>query len=190
MLRLIKPSRIIEIGSGFSSAATLDTNELFFNDSINCTFIEPYPNLLYRLLKPEDSTNPQISILPNTVQDCDLSLFRNLNANDIVFIDSSHVVKSQSDLITIFFDIIPNLKPGVIIHFHDIFYPFEYPLGWLEQGCAWNEAYILRALLQNNARYRILYWQDMMFKFFNSYIAEHYPKFMLNSGGNIWIGVI
>jgi hypothetical protein len=97
-------------------------------------------------------------------------IFRSLNENEILFIDSSHVAKTHSDVLHILFDILPLLKKGVLIHFHDILWPFEYPKIWLDQGRAWNEAYFLRAFLQYNKSFEILY--------FNSFMEFHHNDFL------------
>jgi len=119
MIRHFKPQRIIEVGSGFSSALMLDTNEVFFSDSIQLTFIEPNPDRLYSLLKPMDKERHQ-TIVTN-LQNVSLDVFDQLNTNDILFIDSSHVSKTGSDVHRVLFDILPRLKKGVLIHIHDIF---------------------------------------------------------------------
>jgi hypothetical protein len=185
MLRHLKPRRVIEIGSGYSSAVTLDTNELFLGGQVQCTFIEPYPAVLHSLLKPTDL--PTTEVLPVPLQEVELSLFHDLKANDVLFVDSTHVSKIGSDVNRIFFEILPELRPGVFIHFHDIFFPFEYPREWLEEGRAWNEAYLLRSFLQYNASFEI--------KLFNTYLAVHhrdllaqwFPLCLRNTGGSIWL---
>jgi hypothetical protein len=153
LLRHIRPRRVIEVGSGYSSCVLLDTNERFLGHSINCTFIEPYPQLLMSLLDANDRA--RMTLMARNLQDVDPGIFRELEPNDILFIDSSHVVKTHSDVNHIFFEVLPRLQDGVYIHFHDIFYPFEYPKEWVYQGRAWNEAYVLRAFLQENTRYSI-----------------------------------
>jgi predicted O-methyltransferase YrrM len=89
LINLVKPKRIVEVGSGYSSCVILDTNEQVFQRSINCAFVEPYPELLESLLKKEDRSS--VRILPHKVQDVDLELFTALGSGDILFIDSSHV---------------------------------------------------------------------------------------------------
>lgn len=184
MIRHFSPKQIIEIGSGFSSAIMLDTNEFFFNNSINLTFIEPYPNRLKSLFKSADEKST--TLLESNVQDIDLKTFEKLNPNDIFFIDSSHVVKTGSDLNFILFEILPRLKSGVFIHFHDIFYPFEYPKDWVFNGFNWNEDYFLRAFLMHNNEYEI--------KLFSHYLHLHQKDVFKNInlcynnyGGNFWI---
>jgi methyltransferase family protein len=153
MLRHLKPRHVIEIGCGYSSCLLLDTNERFFRNSIACTFIEPYPQLLLSLMKEPDRS--RVTVIPTKLQDVDPDVFTCLEPNDVLFVDSSHVSKTGSDVNHVFFDILPRLAPGVYIHFHDIFHPFEYPKAWVYQGRAWNEAYLLRAFLQYNDAYAI-----------------------------------
>ena len=94
------------------------------------------------------------------VQNVKLIEFEKLEPNDLLFIDSSHISKIGSDLNYLLFEVLPSLKPGVIIHFHDILYPFEYPYEWIEKGIYWNEAYLLKAFLMHNKNYEILLFND------------------------------
>ncbi len=112
MIRHLSPKRIIEVGSGFSSCVTLDTNELFFNNSISTTFIEPYPHLLMSLVKANDKE--RIRLLHDRLQDVDVREFEALQANDILFIDSTHVSKVNSDVNRIFFEILRAFLPESI----------------------------------------------------------------------------
>jgi hypothetical protein len=185
MLRLIRPRRLIEVGCGYSSAMALDTNELCLDNSVRMTFVEPYPQLLYDLMNPGDKE--RVTIVPSRLQDLDPEFFLQLEANDILFIDSTHVSKVDSDVNYIFFELLPRLKSGVYIHFHDVFYPFEYPKEWVYEGRAWQELYMLRAFLQDNPRYEIVYFQDFMFGRHRRYFEDHLPLFLKNSGGNIWL---
>jgi len=154
MIRHLKPKKIIEVGSGFSSSVTLDTNELFMGNSINCTFIEPYPERLESLLK--DTDRKSVLIYKKRLQEIPVDVFLELDENDILLIDSTHVSKFNSDVNYIFHKILPMLNNGVYIHFHDIFYPFEYPSEWLLKGRAWNEQYMLRAFMEYNNRFKIV----------------------------------
>jgi hypothetical protein len=185
MIRHLKPNRIIEVGSGFSSCMILDTNELFFDGSIATTFIEPYPELLMSLLK--DSDNDRIRTIPSRLQDVDPGEFNALQANDILFIDSTHVSKINSDVNRIIFDILPRLSSGVHVHFHDIFFPFEYPREWLLEGRAWNEAYLLRAFLQFNRTFRVVLMNSYMERFHHQFFEENLPFCLKNTGASIWI---
>jgi hypothetical protein len=162
-MRHFRPKRIVEVGSGFSSALMLDVNERYFDGDIKFTFIEPYPDRLFPLLSDRDRQLHEV--VTRVVQQVDSNIFNNLNEGDILFIDSSHVAKTHSDVLHILFNVLPNLKNGVIVHFHDILWPFEYPESWITAGRAWNEAYFLRVFLQYNPIFEIL--------FFNSYMELH-----------------
>jgi len=184
MIREFKPKNIIEIGSGFSSCVMLDTSDYFFNGELNLTFIEPYPELLHSLLKKGDNRR---AIIPKKVQEVDKNIFCGLEANDILFIDSTHVSKLNSDVNMIIFEILASLQKGVLIHFHDIFWPFEYPKEWVREGRAWNEAYILRAFLEFNESFEIFFFSNYLHKYQHKWIKENMPLYLKNAGGNIWI---
>lgn len=184
MIRHLKPKRIIEIGSGFSSAIMLDTNEQSFSGSIKLCFIDPYPERLYGLLNEHDKQHCQVIV--NDVQAVPLELYMDLDAGDILFVDSSHVVKTGSDLHHILFNILPVLRPGVFIHFHDIFFPFEYPKAWVMAGRNWNENYVLRAFLMYNDKFRIRLFSDFLYK--RHTIAYWYVPLAYNvQGSSLWI---
>jgi hypothetical protein len=185
MIRHAHPKQIIEVGSGHSSCAILDTNERFFENRIACTFVEPYPDALRSLLFPDDLERNRL--LTCRLQDLDLSNFRALEANDILFVDSTHVAKIGSDVNYIFAEILPVLAPGVYVHFHDIFYPFEYPKGWIYQGCAWTEAYMLRSFLTFNRTYEIVLFNTFLERFHRDRFERCMPLCLKNEGGSIWI---
>lgn len=185
MLRHYRPQQIIEVGSGFSSALMLDTNDLFFSKRMAFTFIEPHTERLFSLLNSEDKSRH--TTISDIVQTVPVDRFAALCAGDILFIDSSHVAKIGSDVVHLITNVLPQLNAGVIIHFHDVFWPFEYPEEWIRDGIAWNENYMLKAFLQFNLNFKIL--------FFNSYLAIHHrnlmeqklPLFLKNTGGSLWI---
>jgi len=179
-----KPKQIIEIGSGFSSSVMLDTNEHFFKNSIKLTFIEPYIDRLKSLLKENDYETT--TIIEKDVQGVNVEVFEKLNAGDILFIDSTHVVKTGSDVNYIFFEILPKLKSGVLIHFHDIFYPFEYPKDWVFKGRNWNEDYFLRAFLMYNNEFEIKLFSDYLHKH-HKHIFDNMSLCFKNAGGNLWL---
>lgn len=185
MLRLIRPRRVIEVGSGYSSAMMLDTNERFFQNGIELTFIDPYPDRLYSLMKPQDTD--RVAVIPSKLQNLNPSLFEKLGPNDMLFVDSTHVSKVDSDVNVIFFEILPRLQKGVHIHFHDVIYPFEYVKEWVYEGRAWQELYLLRAFLQDNPRYSIEYFQDFMFARHREFFEQHLPLCLKDSGGAFWI---
>ncbi len=187
IIRHFQPNEIIEIGCGFSSAIILDTGELFFKNKIQYNFIDPNPQRLLSFLKENDKKNPRIKIVDSCVQDVDLDLFKQLEENDILFVDSSHVSKTGSDVNYILFDILPNLDSGVLIHFHDILYPFEYPKEWVLEGRAWNESYILRAFLQYNSKFKIVLFNTFLEHYYENWFSENMPLCLKEKGGSIWL---
>jgi|WetSurSiteA1Bulk_404760.scaffolds.fasta_scaffold00147_2 hypothetical protein len=184
-IRYLKPKKIIDIGSGYSSCVILDTNELYFNNAINCTFIDPYPERLLAFIKERD--RQKIEIIPKKLQEIDIDFFSQLSSDDLLVIDSTHVSKVNSDVNYLFFHILPLLKRGIYIHFHDIFYPFEYPKEWIYQGFAWNESYMLRAFLQYNTAFRIQFFSSYMFHFYRKEYVEEMPRCTEKIGGSIYI---
>ena len=185
MIRQLHPKRIVEVGSGFSSCAILDTNEHFFDGAIDCTFIDPYPAQFRSMLTAADSKG--IRILEQRVQDADTRLFETLESGDILFVDSTHVAKTGSDVNHLLFTILPVLRKGVIVHFHDIIYPFEYPREWIVEGRAWNETYMLRAFLEFNAGFTILFFNTYLERFYEDRFQHEMPLCLRNRGGSIWL---
>lgn len=168
MMQIHRPKRVVEVGSGFSSAVMLDAAQ-FHGCDTKFTFIEPYPERLKSLLRPDDYAN--VRIIEQPVQDVGLEVFQQLEANDLLFIDSSHVVKPGSDLADLFFRVVPVLKPGCLVHFHDIFYPEVYPRDWQLQGISWNETFFLRAFLMFNDSFRVV--------FFNAYAQREFREMLV-----------
>ena len=152
MLRRLQPKRWIEIGSGFSSAALLDTLDRHPEIATRLLFVDPDPTRVNALLRPAD--HARCEYLQQRVQDVPLSRFEELQSGDVLFIDSSHVSKVASDVNWLFFEVVPRLRSGVYVHVHDIPPSFEYSREWIEAGWAWNEAYLLRAFLMCNREFR------------------------------------
>jgi len=183
-IQYFKPASIIEVGSGFSSLVIADVNMRFFKNKITFTCIEPYPRQFLR-----DGVNGVTTLLVNKVEDIEATFFDCLNENDILFIDSSHVSKTGSDVNYLFFDILPRLKPGVVVHIHDIFLPDEYPKQWvINEGRNWNEQYLLRAFLQYNSDWEVLWAAHFMG---TRYVKEVQKIFIdyqkCGPGGSFWI---
>ena len=143
LIRHLKPQRIIEIGGGYSTR--IATKALSRNEKGSLTCIEPHPE--QRLLEAD----LKIELIPKRVEEIDVSFFSDLEANDILFIDSSHTVKFGSDVCYEFLEVLPSLNRGVWIHVHDIFFPHDYPADWLlNRRLALNEQYLLEAFLAFN----------------------------------------
>ena len=183
MLRHVRPRRIVEVGSGYSSALILDTVDRYLPDT-TVTFVEPYPALVEGLLRADDER--RVTIHRRPVQDVDPAVFAALQAGDVLFIDSTHVVKAGSDVNHLLFEVLPRLAVGVWVHLHDIFFPFEYPEAWVREGRAWHEAYLLRAFLYRNDAFAIRWFQDMLWARHREALAG-LPWVARNPGANIWL---
>jgi hypothetical protein len=116
-----------------------------------------------------------------------LNIFRELEKGVILFIDTTHVSKCNSDVNYIIHEIPPVLPEGVYIHFYGIFYPFEYPKEWFLKGCAWNGQYILRAFLEYNERYKIVLFNTYPQNMYEDELKERFPLIYKNTGGSMWI---
>jgi hypothetical protein len=184
-LRHTQPRRIIEVGSGFSSAVMLDTVDRFFGHRPEITLIEPFPVNLRTLLRPQDYS--AITLIEDTVQHVPIETFKALQPGDLLFIDSSHVMKCGSDVQFLFFDVLPQLPIGVFVHFHDVFDSFEYPAEWLRKGWFWNEDYVLRAFLSFNDAWQIRLFGNFAVRVFGEYLGEKMPLCLKNPGGSLYL---
>jgi len=153
MIRLFKPRKILEIGSGNSTLMALNAIKQNKEDDpdyvCQITCVEPYENHWLEKL--------DVKVLREKVENLDKELFRGLGANDILFIDSTHIIRPQGDVLFEYQEILPILRPGVIIHIHDIFTPKNYPEDWVSRRVIfWNEQYLLEAFLTFNDKYKII----------------------------------
>ncbi len=158
IVRKFRPKRIVEIGAGFSTYTSCQALEKNRQESPSApagtlTAIDPYP------FGTITNGFPGLGkVIEARVQDVPLSEFENLEANDILFIDSSHVLKTGSDVQYEYLEILPRIKPGVLVHFHDIFIPGDYPREWIiENRWFWNESYLVQAFLQFNESFEVVW---------------------------------
>jgi len=180
------PVKYVEIGCGFSTCAAMDANEHFLRGKVEMTLVEPFPDLLLNLIG--EQCPPRFRLIRSKLQAVPVEEFTKLEAGDILFIDSSHVGKTGSDVVHYLFHILPRLRPGVLIHIHDIFYPFEYPRAWVvNENRSWNEAYLLRAFLSGNLHFRVLYSSDFFFKCRRNLVAAKMPLCIEHRGGSLWL---
>ena len=183
MLRHLRPRRIVEVGSGYSSAMILDTMDGWLGGT-ELTLIEPHPELVRGVLRPEDEA--RVAIHEVAVQDVSLHVFDRLEQGDVLFVDSTHVVKAGSDVNHLVFEVLPRLRAGVWIHLHDVFFPFEYPEAWVREGRAWHEAYLVRAFLAFNGTFEIRWFQDFLWSRHRE-LLERIPWVAHNPGANLWL---
>lgn len=168
-IRNFKPTRIIEIGAGFSTKIALLALQANQNENPNdyseLICIEPFEN--------EWLEKTSANIIRKKVEDCELRLFTELNANDILFIDSSHQIKPEGDVLFIYLQILPQLRSGVIIHIHDIFYPRDYPPRLIiDAHSFWNEQYLLEAFLSYNNEFEVIFPQNHLFRDYENKMKE------------------
>jgi len=173
-IRHFKPKQIIEIGSGFS---TLFANHAICQNSeeTKLTCIEPYPS---SFLEELTSENENIQIIPKKLQDIDISFFSNLKANDILFIDSTHMLRTGSDVQVEYCEILPRLASGVLIHVHDISLPKHYPSVYFDNELFWNEQYLLQAFLTFNSRFEIIWAGNYMMLNYPDLLINKFPEFL------------
>jgi hypothetical protein len=114
-------------------------------------------------------------------------VFASLGAGDVLFVDSTHVARTGSDVNRIFFEILPSLAPGVLVHVHDVFPGFEYPAPWVLEGRGWSEQYVLRAFLQYNAAFGVYWWPTLLNAAATPEQHEKHPVLERLAGGSIWL---
>lgn len=181
MVRHFQPRLIIEVGSGFSSlvlgAAAAE------NDSASIISIEPFPREFLRKGFPGLR-----SLIEKKVQDIDLTFFSQLESGDILFIDSSHTVKIGGDVNYLFLEVMPRLKPGVIVHVHDIFLPFDYRRDWvLDEFRFWTEQYLLQAFMMFNSEFEVLMANSYLNHYHQEDLKAAFPNLPSWEGGSFWI---
>jgi len=192
MIRENKPRRYIEVGSGLStyycSLAAQRIREEGNQLKIIC--VEPYPyDALYRI--------PQVEVIKKEVQDIDISFFEQLESGDVLFIDSSHIIKIDGDVPFLFLEVIPRLKKGVIVHIHDVPFPYNIPFPpeiWVlgRMPYFWNEAMLLQAFICYNDTYKIIFSAPLLRFYEETFLSENVPDYEPisknpNSFSSLWI---
>lgn len=149
MIRDRRPGRMIEIGCGWSTivtAAAVSENQ----GGTELVCVDPYPRSFLSAITQVSSLRAE------KVEHTPLSMFEDLTRGDVLFIDSSHVAKTGSDVVYLLLEVFPRVADGVLVHVHDIFWPNDYPSGWVRNGFGWNEQYLLQAFLVGQTRARIV----------------------------------
>jgi hypothetical protein len=193
MIRHLKPRRYIEVGSGVSTfycslAAQRNAVE---GHPVEITCIEPYPF-------EELSTINGIRLLTKKVEDVDISLFQQLQENDVLFIDSSHILRVDGDVQFLYLEVLPILNVGVVTHIHDIPYPFNFPYPpgrWIfgqDWPMFWNEPMVLQAFLAFNKNFRISLSTPLLRHFDEQFLKQSIPIYQSvednpNTFSSIWL---
>lgn len=173
MVRYFKPGRIIEIGSGYSTLMMRNAivNNMSDDSSYMCNqiCIEPYENIWLESL--------DVTLIRERVERTDKALFQSLKVNDILFIDSSHIIRPQGDVLFEYLEILPTLQSGVIIHVHDIFTPKDYLDQFVYNHYLWNEQYLLEAFLTFNYEFEIIGALNYLRHNYRKELSEKCPVF-------------
>lgn len=189
IVRRYKPARILEIGSGFSTLMMLNAvaangaEDPGYNCRIRC--VEPYE-------MPWLEKLPGVEVVRQRVEDVDAALVRELKANDILFVDSSHVIRPQGDVLRELLEFLPTLRPGVLVQIHDIFTPRDYPAGWVvDEVRLWNEQYLVEAFLSCNSRFSVVGALNFLSRNHPERLARCFPVFREKAGrcdpGSLWL---
>jgi hypothetical protein len=171
IVRHFAPSRIIEIGGGYSTRilrAALQKNLLESGIRGELITVDPFCDLALSSIS---------KLIQKPVQDVEMDLFMSLGENDILFIDSSHVISVGSDVVFEYLEIVPRLRKGVIVHAHDIFLPSDYPREpVLKKMCFWSEQYLLQSFLSFNPSFEVLWGSSSMQAFHPEVLNKHFPR--------------
>ena len=188
-IRHFKPARILEIGSGFSTLMMLRAvaanraQDASYRCSVVC--VEPYEMGWLE-------ATPGIEVVRQPVETLDEQRIRELRPNDILFIDSSHVLRPQGDVVREYLELLPLLAPGVLVHLHDIFTPRDYPERWVvDEVRLWNEQYLFEAFISHNGAFRIVGALNLLAHSHPEALAEKFPVFREKAGacdpGSMWL---
>lgn len=178
VIRHYKPKKIVEVGSGVSTycmLAALERNEQETGRKTQITCIEPYPSERLQQLE-------SITLIRQQVQTMPYDVFTELGAGDLLFIDSSHTVKTGSDVNYLFLEVLPRLSPGVIVHIHDINFPYDYQADVLKTFLHCTELSLLRAYLIFNDKAKILFCLSQLHYDRPDILAEVFPDYKPQPG--------
>jgi methyltransferase family protein len=188
-VRHYRPKRVLEVGSGMSTrlfARALATNQAGDAFVPRLQSIDPYASDEIRAAHP-----PLTELITEPVQTMPVAFFEELQSADILFVDSSHVLRAGSDVQFLFIEVLPRLKPGVFVHFHDVFLPFEYPRAWLtDLWRFWTEQYVLAAFLAFNRAFEVVWTSHAMHRSSPARLAaamNRYDPDAEVAGGSFWI---
>ena len=174
-IRHFKPKRIVEIGAGHSTVVASEACRRNVNEGgeePSLIAIEPYPRSILKEGIPELS-----QLIEAKVQDVDIELFTSLKSGDILFIDSSHVLREGGDVQLEYCEILPLLAPGVLVHIHDISLPKHYPRVYFENQLYFNEQYLLQAFLCFNSRFDVIWPGNYMIVKYPDRVINLFPEY-------------
>lgn len=185
MLRQLQPQRMIEVGSGWTSLLAARVNREHLDGQMRLTCVDPYPQDFVAA-----GVDGISNLVEQPIEEMPLDFFAELEGGDVLFIDSTHTVKTGSDVVYLFGEVLPRLAPGVVIHIHDIFLPGEYPPQWVLAGWAWNEQYLVQSFLAFNQEFEVVLSVGWLAHRHPEVIEAAVPgfeRFYPGRGGSLWI---
>jgi predicted O-methyltransferase YrrM len=186
MIRHFKPRRVIEIGAGFStllSAQAARTSKELDGRDVAVLSIDPSPQPFLRDLS-------SVELIEQRLEEVPLATFEELDANDILFIDSSHVLRTGGDVQYEYLEVVPRLRPGVLVHVHDVFLPAEYPYEWvMKERRFCTEQYLLQAFLAFNSEFEVLWAAGFLDMQYPSRLKEAFSSYdpSTPAPGSFWM---
>jgi hypothetical protein len=185
ILRHLRPQRMIEVGCGFSSLIAAAVNREHLDGTMAFTCIEPYPRGFL-----ERGVDGITELVVAKVEDVPLARFDALDSGDVLFIDSSHTVRTGGDVVWLFGRVLPRLRSGVHVHIHDVFLPGDYPEPWVREGWGWNENYLVEAFLQFNSAFEVVLGAQWALHHARAAIDAAFPgfaRYAAGGGGSLWL---
>jgi hypothetical protein len=185
LIRSLKPRRVVELGSGHSTLVTAEAGRLNGAEGTPLTLdvYDPFPGVAREGL-------PGLHALHRTpAQEVPLPVFEALEKGDVLFVDTTHTVKIGSEVNFVLLEVLPRLRVGVVVHFHDIYLPFEYPRSWMEDfALYWNEQYLLQAFLAHNQSWDVLLAVQALSRLRRSELAASLsPGAVAQDGAGFWM---
>lgn len=179
LVRHVKPKTVIEVGSGYSTLVGAEAARC--NGPTRYVCIDPYPrDFIARGV-------PGVELVQRPVQELGTAFFQGLAAGDVLFVDSSHVVRTGSDVSFLVLEVLPRLAPGVLVHFHDVFLPDEYPRDWaVDKLLFWTEQYLLQAYLADNPHVEVWLASHYIATRHPEAVRRAFPKALAPTGGSFW----
>jgi predicted O-methyltransferase YrrM len=179
VLRFLKPRRLIEVGSGISTSCAMRAIGLNAEQGSNAkiTCIEPHPSDFLC----EAERTQSIELIKSPVQILDPDSFLELGAGDFLFIDSTHAIKPGGDVLYLYLQVLPKLKPGAIVHTHDIYFPYVYQPDLLKSLFQWSETALLQALLTHNSQLSVLFCLSQLHHDAPDVLGEVFPEYVRQS---------
>jgi hypothetical protein len=188
MIRALRPARIVELGSGFTTLLINLACRRIASEggSTSHTAFDPYPRA--HILGDAPLTAPSV-VKPVPATEVPMQVFEELEAGDVLFVDTTHTVKLGSDVNFIVLDVLPRLAEGVYVHFHDIFLPWEYPRRWFtEMDYFWAEQYVLQAFLAFNRAFEVVVPAHALSREYPDRLSRSIPSFREGAApGSMWL---